>query len=98
MGIHKENNESIENISDPIREKQIIQSNIDTKIIWNTSVNSGINGNSGYLYPVVIGDIIYSIDTDGLLSAVSLIDGNILWNIPIVNFNNKLFFWFLKTQ
>tara|TARA_B100001113_G_scaffold168350_1_gene137745 strand:+ start:5222 stop:6394 length:1173 start_codon:yes stop_codon:yes gene_type:complete len=81
MGIHKDNNQSKQSSSDSLNKKQISQSNINTKIIWNTSVNSGINGNSGYLYPAVTGDIMYTVDTAGLLSAVSLVDGSILWNV-----------------
>ena len=81
MGIHKDNNQSKQSSSDSLNKKQISQSNINAKIIWNTSVNSGINGNSGYLYPAVTGDIMYTVDTAGLLSAVSLVDGSILWNV-----------------
>ncbi len=82
MGIHKDNNQSIEISSNPKVEKKIQKSNIKTRIIWDTSVNSGIKGNSGYLHPTVVDDIMYTIDTDGLISAVSLIDGDILWNAP----------------
>ncbi len=83
MGIHKENKKSTESSSVSANKKQIPKSDIIGEVIWSSSVNSGIEGNSAYLYPVVVKDIIYTIDTEGLLSAVSLSSGKILWNIPI---------------
>jgi len=83
MGVHKNNNQNIEASSDSINKNQIPSYNINTKIMWDISVNSGIKGNTGYLYPVVSQNVMYTVDSDGLLSAISLNNGKILWNVPI---------------
>ena len=49
---------------------------------WSKSINSGLEGNSGYLYPVKNNNTIYTVDTDGLLSAIDLTNGNVNWAIP----------------
>tara|TARA_Y100000768_G_scaffold374027_1_gene343318 strand:- start:2912 stop:4165 length:1254 start_codon:yes stop_codon:yes gene_type:complete len=80
-GIHAKNNGQKVTLTTNDSEKKIYQSSIKAQIIWDTSVNSGIYGNSSYLYPAVEKDIIYTVDTEGLLSAVSLEYGNVLWNL-----------------
>ena len=80
MGIHKTNKTTVESSSNASDKEQKIYKTINTEIKWDTSVNSGISGNSGYLYPAVVNDIMYTVDSSGLLSALSIIDGKILWN------------------
>ena len=55
---------------------------ISASLVWSKSVNSGLEGNSAYLYPKENNNTIYTIDTDGLLSAIDLTNGNISWSIP----------------
>ena len=81
MGIHKNKDQKAEVVSESIEKKQIQQISINAEIVWDTSVNSGIKGNTGYLYPEIVNDIMYTVDSDGLLSALSLTDGSILWNV-----------------
>ena len=80
MGIHKTNKQTVEIPSNSPDTKPIPQRSINVAVEWDTSVNSGISGNSGYLYPAAVNDIMYTVDSDGLLSALSIIDGKILWN------------------
>jgi len=83
MGVHKNSNQKTDASDNSISTNKISSYNINSKIMWDVSVNSGINGNTGYLYPVVSEDIMYTVDSDGLLSAISLNNGKILWNIDI---------------
>jgi outer membrane protein assembly factor BamB len=68
--------------------KQIVDNEVITKVdisatmLWSKSVNSGLEGNSAYLYPVKNNNTIFTVDTDGLLSAIDLTDGDINWSIP----------------
>jgi len=82
-GIHRQANLEVNESSN-----KIIDSNVSSKIditvtpIWSKSVNSGIKGNSAYLHIKEINNILYTIDTNGLLSAIDLKSGNIKWSVP----------------
>ena len=82
-GIHRQAN--LELNESP---NKIIDNNVSSKIditvtlIWSKSVNSGIKGNSAYLQLKEINNILYTIDTNGLLSAIDLNSGNIKWSVP----------------
>jgi len=82
-GIHRQANLEVNESSN-----KIIDSNVSAKIdiivkpVWSKSVNSGIMGNSGYLHIKEINNILYTIDTVGLLSAIDLTSGNIKWSVP----------------
>ena len=75
-GIHRqanlENNESSNNVID---NNVVSKVNITVTPMWSKSVNSGIKGNSAYLHIKEINNILYTIDTDGLLSAIDLTSG-----------------------
>ena len=60
--------------------------NISSRIIWTTSTNGGMYGNTAYLNMQKVNNIIYSVDTDGLISATSIKDGSIIWQVP-TNYN-----------
>ena len=60
----------------------IVKVDISANMVWSKSINSGLEGNSGYLYPVKNNNNIYTVDTDGLLSAIDLTNGNVNWAIP----------------
>jgi outer membrane protein assembly factor BamB len=82
-GIHRQANLEVNESSN-----KIIDNNVSSKIditvtpIWSKSVNSGIKGNSAYLHIKEINNILYTIDTNGLLSAIDLNSGNIKWSVP----------------
>ena len=82
-GIHRQSNVEVKEIP-----KKTIDSNVLSKIdisvtpVWSTSVNSGITGNSAYLHTREINNILYTVDTDGLLSAINLTSGKINWSVP----------------
>ena len=83
-GIHRQAKIDInQSPSEQVVDKQVI-TNIDISVsmVWSKSVNSGLEGNSAYLYPEKNNNLIYTVDTDGLLSAVDLTNGNINWSIP----------------
>jgi outer membrane protein assembly factor BamB len=81
-GIHRQANLEVNESSN-----KTIDSNVSAKIditvkpMWSKSVNSGIKGNSAYLHIQEINNILYTIDTDGLLSALDLASGNIKWSV-----------------
>jgi len=81
-GIHRqanlENNESSNNVID---NNVVSKVNITVTPMWSKSVNSGIKGNSAYLHIKEINNILYTIDTDGLLSAIDLTSGEIKWSV-----------------
>ena len=78
-GIHKntslKSNSTVE--SDNTRDSY----NVSSSEVWSTSTNSGIHGNTGYLKTHKKNDFIYSVDSYGLVSAVSSADGDIVWQI-----------------
>ena len=78
-GIHKKT--SIR--PDAIVESQTITENYDVSSseIWSTSTNKGIHGNTGYLKTYKKNNLIYSVDSYGLMSAVSSTSGKIIWQI-----------------
>ena len=80
MGVHKNSDlsQQVPSVDDKMDRPSV--SKIKAEIIWDISVNSGIFGNSGYLKPQIINDTMYTVDSDGLISAVSLKNGKILWN------------------
>ena len=82
-GIHKKpiENEKIDTISS-MNEIPVINMNIKSNILWSTSVNSAPDGNTGYLRIEKINNTIYTVDNDGMLSALSTEDGDILWQVP----------------
>ena len=81
-GIHRQANLQVNESSN-----EIIDSNVTSKIditvrpMWSKSVNSGIKGNSAYLHIKEINNILYTIDTNGLLSAIDLTSGSIKWSV-----------------
>ena len=78
-GIHKKT--SIR--PDAIVESQTITEKYDVSSseIWSTSTNKGIHGNTGYLKTYKKNNLIYSVDSYGLMSAVSSTSGKIIWQI-----------------
>ena len=52
---------------------------VSSSEIWSTSTNNGIEGNTGYLRILKKNNAIYSVDSNGLLSAVSSDSGDIIW-------------------
>ena len=64
-GIHKTKSPST---STEISTVSDIDTNYDisSKIIWTTSANEGIYGNTAYLNMKKVNNILYSVDTDGL--------------------------------
>ncbi len=84
-GIHKTKSPST---STEISTVSDIDTNYDisSKIIWTTSANEGIYGNTAYLNMKKVNNILYSVDTDGLISATSIKDGSIIWQVP-TNYN-----------
>ena len=79
MGIHKDaslqNHSTIK--SDTIKENI----NISSSEIWSTSTNKGMHGNTGYLRVYKKNNLIYSVDSYGLVSAVSSTSGRIVWQV-----------------
>ena len=65
-----------------IKKNIIINKGIKSNLVWSKSTNSGMKGNTSYLQQRKIGTTIFSIDSDGLLTAVSSFDGDILWQVP----------------
>jgi outer membrane protein assembly factor BamB len=82
-GIHRQANLEVNESSTKIMDSNVsAKIDITVKPIWSKSVNSGIKGNSAYLHVKEINNILYTIDTDGLLSAIDLTSGNIKWSVP----------------
>ena len=83
-GIHKQakidSNQS--SSEQAVVDEAVPKIDISATLLWSKSVNSGLEGNSAYLYPKENNNIIYTIDTDGLLSAIDLTNGSIIWSIP----------------
>ena len=78
-GIHK--NTTIQ-INSTAESKTIKQSyNVSSSEIWSTSTNTGIHGNTGYLKTYKKNNLLFSVDSYGLVSAVSSISGEIVWQI-----------------
>ena len=77
-GIHKNKISLPSNDAD---QSEIQQNNYDVSSIekWSTSTNNGIEGNTGYLRIFKKNNTIYSVDSNGLLSAVSSDNGEIIW-------------------
>ncbi len=82
-GIHKKSKESakIDTINS-VNALPVKNMNIRSNILWSTSVNSAPDGNTGYLRIKKINNTIYTVDNDGMLSALSTEDGDILWQVP----------------
>ena len=80
-GIHK--NSSPSQITKKTKNTEVEPTyNISSNIVWSTSVNGGIYGNTAYMSMVKDNNILYSVDTDGLISAVSSQDGSTIWQVP----------------
>ena len=60
----------------------IAKVDISADLVWSKSINSGLEGNSAYLYSEKNNNIIFTVDTEGLLSAIDLTNGSINWSIP----------------
>ena len=82
-GIHKKpiESEKIDTINS-VNAIPVRNMNIKSNILWSTSVNSAPDGNTGYLRMKKINNTIYTVDNDGMLSALSTEDGDILWQVP----------------
>ena len=78
-GIHKETSTQVNSNS----ESEIIKKNfnVSSTEIWSTSTNSGIHGNTGYLKTYKEDNLIYSVDSYGLVSAISSTNGDIVWQV-----------------
>mgnify|MGYP003314032121 FL=1 len=82
-GIHRQANLEVNESSNKILDINVSSKiNITVTPIWSKSVNSGIKGNSAYLHIKEKNNILYTIDTNGLLSAIDLNSGNIKWSVP----------------
>tara|TARA_Y100000389_G_C17468006_1_gene527488 strand:+ start:2686 stop:3945 length:1260 start_codon:yes stop_codon:yes gene_type:complete len=83
-GIHKDSSVDTTQVTQEASNEDEIsyESNLNIELKWSTSVNAGIEGNSAYLQIKKVNNELYSVDTDGLLSAVDASTGNILWNVP----------------
>jgi outer membrane protein assembly factor BamB len=82
-GIHKQAKLDVNQSSKQIADNEVIvKVDISANLVWSKSINSGLEGNSSYLYPEKNNNIIYTVDTDGLLSAIDSSNGNINWSIP----------------
>ena len=82
-GIHKQakidaNQSSVQAIDTEV----IAKVDVSANLVWTKSINSGLEGNSAYLYLEKNNNIIYTVDTEGLLSAIDLTNGSINWSIP----------------
>ena len=79
-GIHKN---KISVPSNNASQPETLQNKYDVSSteIWSTSTNNGIEGNTGYLRILKKNNSIYSVDSNGLLSAVSSDNGEIIWQI-----------------
>tara|TARA_Y100000022_G_scaffold169348_1_gene154878 strand:+ start:799 stop:2049 length:1251 start_codon:yes stop_codon:yes gene_type:complete len=84
-GIHKNKTVSLPTNGTQLAQKEM-KYNITSSEVWSTSTNDGIQGNTGYLRMVKKNNIIYSVDSRGLMSAVSSDNGEIIWQIS-TNFN-----------
>ena len=78
-GIHKKT--SIQAKSTVESETIVENYNISASEIWSTTTNNGIHGNTGYLKIYKKNNLIYSVDSYGLMSAVSSTSGKIVWQI-----------------
>ncbi len=78
-GIHKKT--SIQAKSTVESETIVENYNISSSEIWSTTTNNGIHGNTGYLKIYKKNNLIYSVDSYGLMSAVSSTSGKIVWQI-----------------
>ena len=78
-GIHKETSTQVNSNS----ESEIIKKNfnVSSTEIWSTSTNNGIHGNTGYLKTYKEDNLIYSVDSYGLVSAISSANGDIVWQV-----------------
>tara|TARA_Y100000389_G_scaffold162144_1_gene164822 strand:+ start:582 stop:1838 length:1257 start_codon:yes stop_codon:yes gene_type:complete len=82
-GIHRQTNLEVNESLDKNNDSNVSSKiNITVTRMWSKSVNSGIKGNSAYLHTKEINNILYTIDTDGLLSATDLTSGSIKWSVP----------------
>ncbi len=81
-GIHKKPIESERIIHDnSVNTSAVKNISIRSTTLWSTSVNSAPDGNTGYLRIKKINNTIYTVDNNGLLSAISTEDGDILWQV-----------------
>jgi outer membrane protein assembly factor BamB len=86
-GIHADKNSDNQVSSNDVSKISTSQDKISSNIIpqidivYNKSVNSGIDGNSGYLHMEKIKNILYVVDTQGMLSGVDSNSGKILWSV-----------------
>ena len=83
-GIHKKtkidvNKPSSEQVVD---DEVVTKVDISVNLVWSKSINSGLEGNTSYLYSEKNNNIIYTVDTNGLLSAIDSTSGGINWSIP----------------
>ena len=78
-GIHKNTNIQVDPADGSDSIKKIY--NVSSSEIWSTSTNNGIHGNTGYLKTYKKNNLIFSVDSYGLVSAVSSINGEIVWQI-----------------
>ena len=82
-GIHKKPIESEKiDTTNSMNTISVKNMNIKSNILWSTSVNSAPDGNTGYLRIKKINNTIYTVDNDGIISALSTEDGDILWQVP----------------
>ena len=64
--------------SDNTKENISPSNNLKIDMIYKKSISSGLNGNSGYLHIQKLNNILYIADTEGKLSGVDPINGEIL--------------------
>ena len=83
-GIHRQAKiDTNQSPSERIVDNEVIAKvDISATMLWSKSINSGLGGNSAYLYPEKYNNNIFTVDTNGLLTAIDLTNGNINWSIP----------------
>ena len=56
---------------------------VSVQNIWSTDIGNKRDNKTGVLQPVFIDDIAYTIDSNGLISAIKLLDGRTLWTVSL---------------
>lgn len=71
-----------EDLTAPV-ELERIETTVEVKKRWSTSVGDGQGDGFFRINPVLVDDIIYTASSDGEVSAISAVDGDRLWNVEL---------------